>query len=852
MRTISVGLIGCLLLFSLSVALAEDADPSHPSDLSKEVATDPAGLLVPPGFRVERLYSVPLATEGSWVSMTADPRGRLIVCDQKGSLYRVTPSPLGISTIESVEKIDIKLESAQGLLYAFDSLYVIVNQSGKYPAGLYRVRDTDGDDHFDLVELLHKLGGQGGEHGPHGIVLAPDGKSLYVVAGNITELPAGVGSYHLPKTWQEDQLLLRNPASSGHNSGVLAPGGWVCEVSPDGKQWNLLAAGFRNAYDIAFNRAGDLFTFDADMEHDVGAPWYRPTRVCHVVSGGEFGWRFGTGKWPSYSPDSVPPVLDVGLGSPTGTAFGYGANFPSKYRDALYICDWTHGRLFEVHLQPRGGSYSAQFEEFISGTPLPLTDIVVNPKDGAMYFTIGGRKTQSGLYRVTWTGGAVRSTTVDPIQMPDQHQLRKQLEALHAEPRADQLEFIWNELGNEDRFVRYAARIALEHLNAEAWQSRVLDESDPETKINGLLALARTANAPASEILAAATKLWDQSLGERQRTDLLRVLAVSFARHGKPRVEKAAPLAEKLAASFPAGTTPLDYELCRTLVYLDEPGVVPAALSLMQQAKTQEGLLNYAMSLRVATRGWTKESRETYLELLNEAERKSITGEYVGGGHLQRYIQQMRANVEERMSPEQQRSFADLLHPTMPRAASVGSPTPRKYVKTWTVEELLPSLPEVSNNRDFKRGKALFSAAACIACHRFNGLGGIFGPDLTAVAKRYSRPVLLREIIDPSVQVSDQYQTDTILTDAGKVYAGRILHRGDTHWTVAVDPRQPSAVLQIPTEEIEEVAPSKTSMMPKNLLDTLTRKEIFDLLAYLESAGDPESAAFAEAKEGEE
>jgi hypothetical protein len=196
------------------------------------------------------------------------------------------------------------------------------------------------------------------------------------------------------------------------------------------------------------------------------------------------------------------------------------------------------------------------------------------------------------------------------------------------------------------------------------------------------------------------------------------------------------------------------------------------------------------------------------------------------------------------MSPAEQQLFADLLAPQIKTAMSTGSPTPRKFVKRWTVEELTPALAEVGRERDFTKGKQLFRDASCIACHRFNGQGGIFGPDLTAVAKRYSRPVLLREIISPSVQVSDQYQSHIILTDAGIAHAGRIMDRGEKFWTVAVDPKQPAAVIEIPTDQIEEVALSTVSMMPQNLLDTLHKNDILDLLAYLESAGDPNYKAF--------
>ena len=108
------------------------------------------------------------------------------------------------------------------------------------------------------------------------------------------------------------------PDGGGFMTDEKAPGGWVCKVDPDGKNWELVSMGFRNAYDIAFNREGELFTYDSDMEWDYSLPWYRPTRVCHVVSGADFGYRNGSGKLPTYYLDSLPPVVDIGPGSPTG------------------------------------------------------------------------------------------------------------------------------------------------------------------------------------------------------------------------------------------------------------------------------------------------------------------------------------------------------------------------------------------------------------------------------------------------------------------------------------------------------------------------------------------------------
>ena len=98
----------------------------------------------------------------------------------------------------------------------------------------------------------------------------------------------------------------------------LAPQGWIARTDPDGKTWELIASGFRNDFDVSFNREGELFTFDADMEWDIGVPWYRPTRVSHVISGAEYGFRNGSGKWPSHYIDSFGAVVNIGPGSPTG------------------------------------------------------------------------------------------------------------------------------------------------------------------------------------------------------------------------------------------------------------------------------------------------------------------------------------------------------------------------------------------------------------------------------------------------------------------------------------------------------------------------------------------------------
>ncbi|MGL4463849.1 MAG: hypothetical protein ACRC1K_16970, partial [Planctomycetia bacterium] len=259
------------------------------------------------GYRVERLFTVPKEELGSWVSLTVDPKGRLLACDQNDrGLCLITP-PEQTSGETKVERLPLKIGSAQGLLFAFDSLYLSVN--GGPGSGLYRARDTDKDGELDKVEKLCELPG-GGEHGPHALRLTPDGKSIAIVCGNYTDPPKNVVGSRIPMNWSEDLLLPRQWDAGGHAVGRLAPGGWIAKTDPDGKGWEFLSVGYRNTYDMAFNADGELFAYDSDMEWDFGSPWYRPTRVVHATDGSEFGWRSGTGCWPSYFLDSLPPAVD--------------------------------------------------------------------------------------------------------------------------------------------------------------------------------------------------------------------------------------------------------------------------------------------------------------------------------------------------------------------------------------------------------------------------------------------------------------------------------------------------------------------------------------------------------------
>jgi len=807
-----------------------------------------ANINVAKDFKIELLYTVPRETEGSWVAMCLDPKGRLIVCDQNGSLHRVTLPQAGGEAVKT-QKIDLEIGFAHGLLWAFDSLYVAVNE-GNRPHGVYRVRDTDGDDQLDKVELLRQVQANG-EHGLHSLVPSPDGQSIYVVIGNQSSLTE-MASSRVPFNWSEDDLLPRLPTGFMDNS--YAPQGYISRMEPDGKTWELIAMGLRNPFDIAFNKVGELFTYDADMEWDIGVPWYRPTRVNHVISGAEFGFRNGNGKWPDYYLDSFGASANIGPGSPTGITFGYGAKFPAKYQDALYLADWSFGKVRAVHLTPSGASYTGEVEDFISGQPFPITDFIINPHDGSMLLAVGGRGAQSALYRVTYVGQESTAPSQPDTRFQAQRDLRRKLEAFHGKKDPAAVETVWPYLSDSDRALRYAARIALEWQDTSQWREKALTERDPRKAIVALVALARLSGkdgihrkesdpapdlALRSRMLAALDTISWPSLGFEDRIDLLRGYSLVFIRMGKPDDTARQQLISKFDALFPARKPELDALLARLLIYLEAPSAASKVVAALRAAPTQEEQIDLAVALRSLKTGWTLPLREEYFRWFITAEN------YRGGNTFASSLRRAKNDAVQTLSEADQAALKPILEARVVRKSPRDTLAARQFVKEWKLDELVLLVERGSKaGRNFERGRQLYSAVACSACHRFVNEGGSVGPELTGVAGRFSVRDLLESIVEPSKVISDQYQAINIRKKNGEMVSGRIANLSGANVSVVEDMFDPGRMTGVRRADIESIEPSQVSMMPEGLLNTLKEDEIQDLIAFLLSRGEAQHAMF--------
>ncbi len=409
-------ILGLALALGLGAgASAQELMPDHDGSRRERLDYTGGRFRTGEGFQVEAAAEPGLF--GSVVNMTFDAEGRPLLA-LEGDGLAVLEDADGDGVFDRRIDIAPQVETAHGLyVMGPGDLLVHANGDGRLAGaagvegevrsngsvedtGLYRLRDTDDDDRVDAVERIARATGRIQEHGPHTIARGPDG-ALYLLYGNYSGPDVRLAPSSALRELQEDQLLPRILDPRGHANSLRAPGGTLYRLDLEANTWERLSGGLRNPFDLAIGAAGEVFAYEADMEWDRGLPWFRPTRVVHLIPGGDYGWRTGSGKFAFYEIDTLPGVVDIGRGSPVGVAFYYHHAYPERYEGAYFMGDWSRGRIRVLFPERSGATWTGEAHDFVLGEPLNVTDLDVGP-DGWLYFATGGRGTSGGLYRVTY------------------------------------------------------------------------------------------------------------------------------------------------------------------------------------------------------------------------------------------------------------------------------------------------------------------------------------------------------------------------------------------------------------------------------------------------------------------
>ncbi len=546
------------------------------------------------------------------------------------------------------------------------------------------------------------------------------------------------------------------PDGNGFMAGVLGPGGCIYQVDPDGKNWELVSTGYRNEFDAAFNRRR------------------RPVHVrCRHGMGHEHAVVSADARLPGGQRQRVrlaqrrrqvagllrgharPLSMNVGPGSPTGICFGYGAKFPAKYQDALFMCDWSYGKLYAVHLTPEGSCLQGASRRSSSAARrLPLTDVVVNPKDGAVYFTIGGRKTQSGLYRVTYTG---KESTDAVRRRPGTRTAERPAAKAGGFSRQAEPE------GRRDRLALSGPRRPFHPLRRPCRHrapgsegvARAGAEGDRSARaIQALLALVRATGAgsvpPSTQAGRSRPRLGPsggassrrsgestgRSLTDAQRLDLLRVYGVLFNRMGWPERAARAAMIQPVRPALPG----------------EGPGAerraVPAArLSggaghCRQDAEVARSRADAGRADGVCQGAARAENR------LDAGAAQELFHVVSQGGDHSREAPASAASCDNMKTrrgrqPDRGKSCCAQADP----GSEIGTgrhsvAKARPFVKKWTSSTRLVPVVGEEPDRSATSIMAGDSSArpAVSRCHRFDNEGGSVGPDLTGGLRPIQRP----------------------------------------------------------------------------------------------------------------
>jgi putative heme-binding domain-containing protein len=928
----------------------------------------------PPDFVIERV--TPADRTDSYVALTFDARGRLAV-SKENDFPRLLLDRDGDGVFDAERIVTEDVRNCQGLWFDGPVLYGTCAMadpaaprapgSQTVPAaGVFRMADADGDDRADTFETL-TIAGRMQEHGPHAIRRTAAGSWIVMMGNNETIADSNLDL---------SSPVLHNPA--GQFLPTLGTGGSrrqgahsaMFEWDAAQRRFRVFSGGNRNAYDFAYNLAGEAFLFDSDHEPDIGLPWYRQVRSTHQIPNGDYGYRDTTGKYPAYYLDSLPPLREVGRGSPVGVETYQSYAYPREYFDNLLEADWSRGRILYTPLTPAGATYTARPDptELVHGEPLNVTDLEVGP-DGMLYFSTGGRLTQGGVWRLRYTGarlpqpdrtgilgvvrqeqplsswgwaaiervktamgdgafgaalerlardtgadamdraravyelqrhgpapsaqlltglaadarpavraavmfvagyqrgGNARAAAAAGLKDADALVRRRAAEALvrlgQSPDRASLAPVgdIYALLSDNDRFVRWAGRILLEHTPRVDWQARVLTDTSPTSAPEAMVAWARTAGRTTGleplidrqlTLMREATWPVGDTLRLYRAFMLTTTLVPGTAGLSAADRER---LHAAVGPRFPSASEPLNRETALLIAYAGQPPAIGQILAAMPEGRTnQELTLQYLYALRVITAGWTSAEKQQLAEVLGRTSHwRGGTAYATSLGLLFDAFAGLYTTDAERallyaaapdfapFTPEEQTAIqARGVGPGAGAARGGGGRRGATPIQARTQGRVLDKgevFDEViytprTQQADPEAGRIIFQAS-CASCHRAGGLGndhGVAGLDLTTSARTANRRALLESIMFPSRQIVPDLRDTAVTMDSGETVRGLVVRETPQGLTIL---RSDGTTTDL-VKPVRSRTRESSSIMLDALTDRMSQAQLTNLLAFLQ------------------
>lgn len=781
---------------------------------------------VPEGFEVRVFAQEPLVRQPC--SMAFDAKRRLFVGmgpqyrnpkpDTPGDSVCIIEDTDGDGVADSKKVFATGLNCVQGLAWHGRDLWVA------NAPDLTIVRDLDDDDVADdYVKIFTDLGNI--EHALHGLVWAPDGK-LYMSKGNSKGLnkqpniaPAAFRELFGQLTTQKATPPQTFKAADYQHTYQDPKDDWglmggILRCDDMGEDLEIFARGFRNPWDIAHDDDFNWLCTDNDQNEG--------DRVMMPFYGAHFGWNHPwSSDWTGADHLPTAPVSHaVFHGSGTGIVFGS----LGEHRSVFFINDWLNKTTFVFKPKWDGSLMKCdggEWQPFIVGgkSLFRPTDLAFGP-DGALWcmswsrgygadYDKAGQMTSEGrIYRIVAKNAKAAPVSMKPMKDRSVKELVAAFNsplAVHRIDAQDELvrrgKPIQNELGRE---------LEREDLTEaqQTWGIGALGRIAPIMIVNdGLLTednvniqtLRSSMRNPKSitvpdvfrlAILDGSARIRFeivQAIWQTRNAEMVPLLMAITARE----TDRLTYYCAWRALRELAGT-----EMLKSMLTDSHAGVRRAALL----ALLEDGAL-----IHDEVAAMTKDS-DTETAKLASLWIKNTTGDapeiLVKGNGINR----------DNVAP---------IKGTSPAIKPPATPT--------TLDAALASMKDA----DTERGRLLVlhpQGAGCIACHHIGGRGNHFGPDLTGIGDRAEVRHLLQSLIEPSVVITEGFNSHIITTRKG-THMGVLLDESGLAITLGLATGQRERILRSDITKHETLPVS--AMPPFNA--TLTPQQCADIAAWLMS-----------------
>lgn len=747
------------------------------------------------------------------------------------------------------------IEDGMNLHYDMEHGLFLTTKSGVYQ---YLDHDTDGvsDTKRPIVTMVEPKNVY--DHaGILGLALGKD-DWLYISRGNVGGNPWTI------------------QGTDGSQIEGYGDGGNVFRCKLDGSQLEEIATGFWNPFDLKFNSEGRLFVTDNDPDSR------GPNRLIEIVPGGDYGYKSiygGSGihpfsAWSGELPGTLPFSAPLGE-APCAMIDGNLTNFGNPYASQILVNIWEENNMVRIPLEQNGSSVKGSPEVLIQGDASFHPVALATNSTGDLYITDWVLREYpnhgSGrLWQIKSKSGVPKQTQTEPIVNRfgmDTRNVEQLVEDLgqrdpfelamtrHSLAKNGALKKLLPLLKNEDSHLRLQALLTLfkvkESLDKTTLLSLLSDENQDIQKMT-LMYIAKKGITEMRPYLYEALK---ENLIAPQLFEAflatMRHLQPDFINGIKERSGRSSKIPRVLPNSFiedilespevseevKAMALPYlpDFSSNKALIAKlfgnakDERLQIALIKAVQKMPGTDfsEALVNIAFNPEFSPMARSMAVQE--LSYSTQKHLKKVQGMLHENDQILQYAALKylcTAGLDDITRSEIEGWMENSEKPISETAFSVW--------KSCKKEGISPSnetaYTSAKGNGNSKIGQLVFEnrIGLCTSCHKIHDWGGVFGPELTNIGSSKSKSQLMTAILEPSLEISPEWQGWYLIDQEGNRHTGRQI---DVHLNHAelMNIQGEYDTFQNPTS----YGVMESSLMPKGLERTMTPLEFNDLITYL-------------------